>query len=157
MGVSKKSPMREIEFKDGSRSDYWGYGDFYLYSKLSKTKILLPYKSEPPHGDSYHQLIINEKTIRGYIWCGYLLWSKCGNYFTCDWLEGMKGYFNENKVWHSTQVQRATILVSPEELKYKIVLKPNSGDLHKMLKRHCVDDVWETLLNKSEIPWEDFC
>jgi hypothetical protein len=147
--------MEEIKFKDGRESSWWGYGDYFCTSPACEIKILLPYKSEPPHGDSYHNLIINSKTIRGYIWSGYFLWSKCGNYLTCHWLEGMKGYF-EGKVWHTSQIQRATIVVSPTKLQYRIVIEPSYKELNLLRREGAEDELWNILLDPDGSPWEDF-
>lgn len=147
--------MKEIEFVDGRNSEWWGYGDYFCFAPNSRTKILLPYKGEPPFGDSYHKLIVDSKTIRGYIWCGYLLWSKCGNFFTCDWLEGMKGQYIEN-VWHPTQILRATIVVSPVELQYRVVVEPSYLELGVLRREGRDKELWDFLLNSKEPAWEQF-
>jgi len=145
--------MQEIEFEDRS-SKWWGYGDYYCVSP-NGTKILLPYKSEPPHGDSYHNLIINSKTLKGYIWCGYFLWSECGKYFTCDWLEGMGGH-RDGATWVFTQISRATIVVAPEELLYRVVLNPTYSEMHSILREKNQKHLWKILLNEGNSSWEEF-
>jgi hypothetical protein len=139
--------MQKIEFDtEERRSKWWGYGDYYCVSPQG-TKIFLPYESEPPHGDSYHNLIINSKSIRGYTWSGYFLWSECGSYFTCDWLEGMRSH----------HITRATIVVAPEKLVYRIVLNPTYSELHSILCEKSERELWEILLSKEGAPWEKFC
>jgi hypothetical protein len=56
--------MTEIEFEADGRSKWWGYGDFYCDTPNTGPRILLPYQGEPAHGDSYHKLIIDSKTVR---------------------------------------------------------------------------------------------
>jgi len=84
--------MQELVFEPGGRrATWWGRGDYVCPIPGDSRQILLPYHGEPAHGDSYHRLIIDGRTIKGAVWSGYFLWSACGRYFTCDWLEGMGG------------------------------------------------------------------
>ena len=148
--------MMPIEFEaDGRRSKWWWYGDFYCDASDVGPRILLPYHGEPAHGDSYHQLIIDSRTIRGYVWSGYFLWSTCRRFFTCDWLEGMAGH-REGETWRFTQVLRATIVVEPRELRYRVVLDPARDELHKILLEDGDDALWEVLLNAGDDNWEAF-
>jgi len=147
--------MEEIKFSDGRTSEWWGYNDYFCFDPNFDKKILLPYKGETAFGDSYHNLIIDSKTISGYIWSGYLLWSKCGNYFTCDWCEGMKGEF-VNNVWHSTQIQRATIVVSPKKLKYRIVVRPSHEELDALRREGKENDFWDYLIKPKWRIWKNF-
>jgi hypothetical protein len=148
--------MTEIKFEaDGRRSKWWGYGDYYCDASNGGPRILLPYHGEPPHGASYHELIIDSKTIRGYVWSGYFLWSKCRRFFTCDWLEGMGGYY-QGKTWVLTQVLRATIIVEPRELRYRVLLAPTYDEVNKILLEKGEDALWEVLLNADEENWEAF-
>lgn len=143
--------MQELQFEtDGRKARWWGYGDFYCASPAG-TRILLPYQSEPPHGDSYHRLLIGSKTIRGYVWSGYLRWSPCGRYFTCDWLEDLGGH-REGATWVLTQTLRATLVVAPEELRFRVVLEPEYGDLHRLDEQQ----LWEVLLREEISLWEEF-
>jgi hypothetical protein len=148
--------MTEIEFEaDGRRSKWWGYGDFYCDVSSVGPRILLPYQGEPAHGDSYHKLIIDSKTIRGYVWSGYFLWSKCGRFFTWDWLEGMGGH-RQGATWVFTQVLRATIIVEPRELRYRVVLAPSRDEVHKILLEDGEDTLWEVLLSAKDDDWKAF-
>lgn len=164
--------MKEIEFDaDGRRSKWWGRDDFYCDSSNSGPRILLPYQGEPAHGDSYHKLIIDSKTIRGYVWSGYFLWSKCRRFFTCDWLEGMGGHYERvasptrwfwltlripRQTWVFTQVLRATIIVEPRELRYRVLLDPPRDDVQKILLEDGEDALWEVLLSVKDDNWEAF-
>src|SRR5690606_39671121 len=118
--------MQELQFEtDGRKARWWGYGDFYCVSPAG-TRILLPYQSEPPHGDSYHRLLIGSKTIRGYVWSGYLRWSPCGRYFTCDWLEDLGGHRSEE---HTSELQ------SRENLVCRLLLEKKKNKTKKRNKR----------------------
>ncbi len=146
---------KEIKFDAGQRkSDWWGHDNYYCVSQ-NGTKILLPYIGEPPHGDSYHRLIIQGKTIRGYIWSCHFLWSECGNYFTCDWLEGMDGHY-EASTYVLNQVLRATIVVAPEKLLYRVILKPHYTELHNLVDTNKEQQLWTILLAEDGPSWESF-
>jgi hypothetical protein len=147
--------MTEIEFEADGRSKWWGYGDFYCDTPNTGPRILLPYQGEPAHGDSYHKLIIDSKTVRGYVWSGYFLWSKCGRFFTCDWLEGMGGH-RQGATWAFTQVLRATIIVEPRALRYRVLLDPTCDEVHKILLEDGEDALWEVLLSAKGDNWEAF-
>jgi hypothetical protein len=148
--------MKEMEFEDDGRmSKWWGYGDYFCDCSHAGPRIFLPYQGEPAHGDSYHTLIINSKTIRGYIWSGYFLWSKDRRFFTCDWLEGMAGHYQGN-AWVFTQELRATIVVNPHGLRYRVVLDRTRDEIHKTLRECGKDAVWEVLLDAQGRDWEVF-
>jgi hypothetical protein len=148
--------MEEIEFQENGRvSKWWGYSSYYCDPPKGGSRIYLPYAGEPPHGDSYHKLIIDSKTIRGYVWSNYFVWSKCGRYFTCDWLEGMKGYYRGN-TWVPTDVLRATIVADTQLLRYRIVLEPSYVELHESLTEGKEDKLWGILLDPNGAKWENF-
>jgi hypothetical protein len=44
-------------------------------------------------------------------------------FFTCDWLEGMGGH-RQGETWIFTQVLRATVVVEPRALRYRVLLDP---------------------------------
>jgi len=148
--------MTEIEFEaDGRRSRWWGHGDFYCDAAAGGPRILLPYHDEPAHGDSYHRLIIDARTIRGFVWSGYFLWSKCGRFFTCDWLEGMDGH-RQGSSWIFTQVLRATVVVEPRAMRYRVLLDPARDEVHRIGLEDGEDALWNVLLNASDDHWEPF-
>lgn len=148
--------MEEIKFgESGRQADWWGYGDYFCTAPETGRRIQLPYAGEPPHGDSYHNLFIESKTIRGYVWSGYLLWSACGRYFTCDWLEGMAGHF-QGRVWYSTQVTRATVVIDTALLRFKVLLTPSYRELREVLRNEGEEQLWNTLFGTSGKGWEDF-
>ena len=67
----------------------------------------------------------------------------------------MKGYF-EGKVWHTSQIQRATIVVSPTKLQYRIVIEPSYKELNLLRREGAEDELWNILLDPDGSPWEDF-
>lgn len=155
-GTTQRIETDRIEFEaDGRKSKWWGHGDYYCDAPGDGPRILLPFQGEPPHGDSYHQLIIDSKTIRGYVWSGYLLWSTSGQFFTCDWLEGMGGHY-EGDTWCFTQVLRATIIVEPREMRYRVLPGPARAHLHDLADKDAEDALWDALLNADTGDWEAF-
>jgi len=148
--------MRKIDFDlDGRRATSWGRDDHYCTSALINSPICLFYAGEPPHGDSYHELIIDSKTIRGFIWSGYLLWSPCGRYFTCDWLEGMGGY-RDGAAWCFTQTLRGTIVVEPKHLRYRVLHYRTSIQDGDGSDDNAEEALWKVLLDPSRGSWENF-
>lgn len=132
-----KEMMTTLTFDTNSRkANYWAYGDYYCVSK-SGTEIFLPYAGEPPHGDSYHKLIINNKTVERCLWCGLFVWSPTGSYFACNY-DGIK--------------TRNIIVVDVDKLKYRIVETPKYEEIHAILK-HDENEFWDTLLETDVQSW----
>ncbi len=52
---------------DGS-AIWAGMGNFILNSPDKSVRAELFYVGEPPHGDSYHSVIINSKQFLGWAW-----------------------------------------------------------------------------------------
>lgn len=67
----------------------------------------------------------------------------------------MGGYY-QGKTWVLTQVLRATIIVEPRELRYRVLLAPTYDEVNKILLEKGEDALWEVLLNADEENWEAF-
>lgn len=65
---------------------WFGYDDFEIFSPDRRTVVRLRYVGEPPHGDSYHELSVNEARLPGFAWSGLLSWSPCSRYFLVEWM-----------------------------------------------------------------------
>ena len=153
--LSEAERMREIEFETGDRkSKPWGYGDYYCIAPNGGPTIVLPYAGEPRLGDSYHYLLIESRTIRGYLWSSTIRWSQCGRYFTCDWLEGMHGHY-EGGVYHFDEEPRATVVIDTQLLKYRVLLYPTTDELHPFFAENKDDELWDILLDPNNRGWEN--
>ena len=76
--------MEIIEINNDFDSHIFAMDDFELYLKLANVKIRIIYVSEPPHGDSYHHLFINDKRFPGYVWGCYFLFPYHQKYMICS-------------------------------------------------------------------------
>jgi len=58
----------KLQFAANGRSKPAGMGDFLLVSPDGAHQIELVYEGEPPHGDSYHRVVVNGAAFPGYAW-----------------------------------------------------------------------------------------
>lgn len=63
--------------------------DFELSLKLAAIIVKIIYVSEPPHGDSYHHLYIDDKKFPGYVWGCYFLFPFHQKYMVCSWMKDL--------------------------------------------------------------------
>jgi hypothetical protein len=75
-----------IVFTDDGRTQYAGYADYILVSPDGNHTIELKYKGEPPHGDSYHDAIIDGSCLPGLAWGGAYGFSRCSRYAVFGWM-----------------------------------------------------------------------
>lgn len=64
-----------------------GMGDYQFNSSCGSHSVVIKYKGEPPHGDSYHTIEIDEIKFPGFAWAGRFGFSSDGRYFVCGWME----------------------------------------------------------------------
>ena len=60
--------MQQIQFSDEQTSHWAGMDDFLLISPDGEHRIALCYAGEPPHGDSYHNVAIDDRPFPGFAW-----------------------------------------------------------------------------------------
>lgn len=101
--------MEKIEIKNDFDSHILAMEDFELSLKLADAVVKIVYVSEPPHGDSYHHLFINDKKFPGYVWGCYFLFPYHQKYMICSWMKEL--------------YDRKTIIIEIETLKYKVLEK----------------------------------
>ena len=101
--------MEKIEINNDFDSHIFAMDDFELYLKLASVKIRIIYVSEPPHGDSYHHLFINDKRFPGYVWGCYFLFPYHQKYMICSWMKDL--------------YERKTVVIDIKTLEYKILKK----------------------------------
>ena len=93
---------------DNDNHSYWlGQIDYKIELSQSKTVLELKYIGEPPHGDSYHKLLINSKQVDGYFWGCNFIFPEKQRYVLCSW---MKILF-----------ERKTILIDINNMRYSIL------------------------------------
>ena len=67
----------------------------------------------------------------------------------------MGGHY-EGNTWCFTQVLRATIVVEPREMRYRVLPGPARAHLHDTLDEDREDALWDALLNADTGDWEAF-
>lgn len=70
-----------IEYTKDKLCHWAGMGDYELISPDGKYILQIPYEGEPPHGDSYHRVVINERVLGFHAWGGMFTFSACSRYF----------------------------------------------------------------------------
>lgn len=101
--------MIKIEIKNDFDNHIFAMEDFELSLKLAEVRVKIVYVSEPPHGDSYHHLFINDRKFPGYVWGCYFLFPYHQKYMICSWMKD--------------PYERKTIIIDIETLKYKVLEK----------------------------------
>lgn len=78
--------MTTIEVFSDQERFVFAMDDFRINLHLSNKILLLKYVSEPPFGDSYHQLSIDGEEYEGYVWgCNFIFPFK-HNFLICSWM-----------------------------------------------------------------------
>jgi len=75
-----------------------------LYLYMSKHKIELKYAGEPPHGDFFFEMYIDDKKFIGYVWGWTLTFPFKQKYIVCHWM--------------SKILERKTIIIDIAKLKF---------------------------------------
>ena len=83
----KQPNLEVIEARRDGESFWAAYSSFLFLSPDRSQRVKAEYVGEPPHGDSYHQLIVNERKLPGFAWGGSFAWSADSRYFCCAWME----------------------------------------------------------------------
>lgn len=79
--------MKKIILGNDSQLHWFGMGDYEIILALSNKNIKIIYVSEPPFGDSYHKIYINDVEFDGYVWgCGFLFPFN-QEYLVCSWMK----------------------------------------------------------------------
>lgn len=79
--------MEKIEIIDDHTPKGLCYRSFELDLKLRNHRVEIIYISEPPHGDSYHTMRIDDREIPGYVWGNLFLFPYNQEYVVCSWME----------------------------------------------------------------------
>jgi hypothetical protein len=99
--------MENIYMPSDGTPIWFGYGHGLLFSPNSLNKITLKYIGEPPHGDSYHTILINEHKFPGYAWGCMFSFSQDSRYFSLSWMEKL--------------FDRKTIIIDCENMSYTVL------------------------------------
>ncbi|WP_084304850.1 hypothetical protein [Phytopseudomonas flavescens] len=75
-----------IAFSPGQLLAWAGMGNYLLLSPDARHEVELIYLGEPPHGDSYHRVIIDGHALPGFAWGDWFSMSACSRYLSMSWM-----------------------------------------------------------------------
>ena len=101
--------MEKIKIENDTQTYWLGMSDYEINLPMIHKIIRLAYISEPPHGDSYHKLFIDETEFPGYVWGCNFLFPYQQKYMVCSWMEKI--------------CERKTAIINLENMKYFILPK----------------------------------
>jgi hypothetical protein len=85
VGKIKMKPQK-LRFPVNGGSLWAGMGDFELESPNGEHLVLLSYEGEPPHGDSYHRVLIDGRSFPGYAWGCRFAFTADSRYLAFSWM-----------------------------------------------------------------------
>ncbi|TDG35613.1 hypothetical protein EZJ43_13415 [Pedobacter changchengzhani] len=101
--------MVKIEINNDFDTHFFAMEDFELSLKLADAVVKIIYISEPPHGDSYHHLFIDDRKFPGYVWGCHFLFPYHQKYMICSWMKDL--------------YDRKTVIIDIKTSEYKILKK----------------------------------
>ncbi|MFD1469850.1 hypothetical protein ACFQ48_16595 [Hymenobacter caeli] len=123
--------MTKITLDDDFQTYWFGMGDYEINLTIVNKVIRVIYVSEPPFGDSYHKLYVDDIEFKGFVWGCEFLFPFNQEYLICSWMKGL--------------YQRKTIIINLINLNYHIL--PISYESFKRQKNYIYFE--SKLLNKS--------
>src|SRR6185312_4510671 len=78
--------LRAINFPSDGTSVHSGMGDFLFLSPDKAHRAEVIYEGEPPFGDSFHALSVDDVSFPGHVWGCNFAWSPCSRYLVCSWM-----------------------------------------------------------------------
>jgi len=99
--------MKEINVWNDCEVHWFGQISFKINLMMSNHTVKLIYVGEPPHGDSYNELYIDDKKMDGYVWGCNFIFPFSQQYIICSWMED--------------KIERQTIIIDIASLKYIVM------------------------------------
>lgn len=131
--LQKNEIMKKIILDDDSQTHWFGMSNYEINLILINKIIKIIYVSEPPFGDSYHKLYIDDVEFNGFVWGCEFLFPFKQEYIICSWMKEL--------------YERKTIIINLTDLNYYIF--PIYYETFKRQKNHI--DFKNILLSKSKI------
>jgi hypothetical protein len=91
---------------DGA-SRWAGMANYVLTSPNGHYEVVLPYAGEPPHGDSYHELLIDGVKLPGLVWGCNFAFSADSRFLAASWM--------------AERYERRTIVVDVQQRRYAVL------------------------------------
>ena len=107
LGFSRNLDMEKLKLPSDGTCEWAGMGNYNLKSPDGSQNIDLIYVGEPPHGDSYHHLIVNGKRAPGFAWGCLFAFSENSRYLVLSWMAKL--------------VERKTMVIDCSQEKYFIL------------------------------------
>jgi len=81
--------MKKVTLGDDSQLHWFGMGDYEIDLALINKIIKVIYVAEPPFGDSYHKLYIDDVEFDGFVWGCEFLFPFNQEYLICSWMKSL--------------------------------------------------------------------
>ena len=78
--------MEKLKLPVDGTCAWAGMSDYQLISPNNSVSAIIKYIGEPPHGDSYHSMSINENDFPGFAWGCLFAFSSDSRYLVCSWM-----------------------------------------------------------------------
>ncbi len=124
--------MEKIDLADDLHTHWFGMGNYEINLTLINKTVKIIYVSEPPFGDSYHNLYIDDVEFTGFVWGCEFLFPFKQEYLICSWMKSL--------------YERKTIIINLTNSKHYVF--PIYYGTFKREKNHIKFE--SKLLNKSE-------
>lgn len=86
---AQQTMLEEVRFDADGRARWAGMGDLQLISPDGKHHVEIRYAGEPPHGDSYHRVVVDGRVFPGFAWGCMFAFSSCSRYVAFSWMSRM--------------------------------------------------------------------
>ena len=128
--------MKKTEILDDTTSHWFGMQDYQIKLALSPHIININYIGEPPFGDSYHSLSIDDVQIDGYVWGCKFMFPYQQRYLMCSWMADLYErktiiiQLSTAKIhvlkeyWYDYKVKEGIINLSNDDFKTTIFVEP---------------------------------
>ncbi|MEO6819538.1 MAG: hypothetical protein ABI266_08670 [Ginsengibacter sp.] len=99
--------MKKIDLEDDVHTHWFGMNNYEINLALINKIIKIIYVSEPPFGDSYHKLYIDDIEFIGFVWGCDFLFPFHQQYIICSWMKEL--------------YDRKTIIINLKDLNYDVL------------------------------------
>lgn len=129
--------MEIIRTSNDYKCQWYGMGDFKITLEKSSHIIELTYKGEPPHGDSYHIMKINDFQIPGLTWGGMYMFPYNQEYVICSWMSKLyerktividirnRRYYITKDYWTHSKIENNKLILGDYKFTKTMVLDIN--------------------------------
>lgn len=131
--------MEVIKTSNDYKCHWYGMDDYKITLEKSNYIIELTYKGEPPHGDSYHTMKINDIQIPGFTWGGMYMFPYNQEYVICSWMSKFyerktiiidiknRRYYITKDYWTNAKIENNKLILG--DYKFKKMLEFNIHEI----------------------------